>query len=334
MNLRDLAESLGCSHMTVSRALRGAPGVSEEQAQKIREEAARQGYRSNPLVSALMQVRRQSRHSQKAVNLAFIHRHIKSTGWANLPYSKQLFLGAKKRSEQLGYSLDPVWAGEPGMTPQRLHHILQARGIQGILLAPRAGHTPDIALPWEHYALVALGFSHSGLHIHQAGTYFHHVIPIAFRKLVELGYQRIGVATSRHSNQRFDYAWDTGIAAIRDQFPRKRPSVLRAESLTPDQLSRWLHKERVDAVINAGAGDVRAMLKRAGIDVPGQVGYVSLLDGDDSASVMRDWQGIGTAAIELIDYQLMRNERGLPTQPRCVLIEGKWRTGKTVRSMR
>ena len=334
MNLRDLAETLGCSHMSVSRALRGAPGVSEELAKKIRSEAARQGYRVNPMVSALMQVRRQSRHSQKAVNLAFLHRYSQSPDWKKRPYSRELYLGAKKRAEQLGYYLDPVWAGEAGITPQRLHGILQARGIQGILLAPREEEVPSIKLCWEHYAIAALGFSHKSLKVHQSGTYFHHAIPIVCHELRQLGYRHIGIVTSPRSSIRYDFAWEAGIAAIQNQSRTIQFTVLRTESLSQRHLTRWLQQKQIDVVINIGFDRILDMIEKAGIRVPETMGYVSLLDEDNSASVIRNWGGIGAAAVDLVDYQLMRNERGLPAEARTVLIEGKWNPGKTLRAMK
>jgi LacI family transcriptional regulator len=51
--LKDIAEAMGVTSTTVHRALKGKEGVSEETRRTIREMAAKMGYRSNYLASAL-----------------------------------------------------------------------------------------------------------------------------------------------------------------------------------------------------------------------------------------------------------------------------------------
>ncbi|MDR1379820.1 MAG: LacI family transcriptional regulator [Synergistaceae bacterium] len=51
--LKDIAEAMGVTSTTVHRALKGKDGVSEKMRQTIRELAAKMGYRSNYLASAL-----------------------------------------------------------------------------------------------------------------------------------------------------------------------------------------------------------------------------------------------------------------------------------------
>lgn len=50
---RDIAKLLGLNVSTVSRALKGLPGVSPELRQKIQEVASEEGYRPNPLAMSL-----------------------------------------------------------------------------------------------------------------------------------------------------------------------------------------------------------------------------------------------------------------------------------------
>ena len=52
--MKHVAQAAGVSVMTVSLALRRAPSIPEATRQRVLAEAARLGYRRNPLVSALM----------------------------------------------------------------------------------------------------------------------------------------------------------------------------------------------------------------------------------------------------------------------------------------
>ena len=54
VNVRGLAEELGVSAMTVSRALNGNPSVSEATRDLVLEAAARSGYRPNRLAKGVL----------------------------------------------------------------------------------------------------------------------------------------------------------------------------------------------------------------------------------------------------------------------------------------
>ena len=60
VTIKDIARMAGVSHTTVSRALRGMPGVSEETRQRILEIASRLRYRSNAIARGLVTHRSQS----------------------------------------------------------------------------------------------------------------------------------------------------------------------------------------------------------------------------------------------------------------------------------
>jgi len=53
-SLQAITDLVGVSKATVSRALRGLPGQSEETRQKIADAAKELGYTRHPLVAALM----------------------------------------------------------------------------------------------------------------------------------------------------------------------------------------------------------------------------------------------------------------------------------------
>ncbi len=54
VTIKDIARELGICYSSVSRALNGKPGVSEETRKKITETAERMGYRPNELARGLV----------------------------------------------------------------------------------------------------------------------------------------------------------------------------------------------------------------------------------------------------------------------------------------
>src|SRR5688500_6630176 len=131
--LQDVADLAGVSKMTVSRALRGQPGVSPALAQRIRALAEKAGYQANPTVGSVMRLLRQRQASDYRENLAFVWTH---PGGQPLPLLIPWRDHARVRAERLGYRLDEFFLRAPGMGGARLRSILRTRGIRGILFAP------------------------------------------------------------------------------------------------------------------------------------------------------------------------------------------------------
>lgn len=328
--IRDIAQALGCSHMTVSRALRGAPGVSKEKATKIRQLANEMGYAPNPLVSALMQTRKHKRPTSRATNLAFIHYGNTRRLAASNESSRGLLAGAEARAAALGYALEVVWGAEPGMGAARLSQSLKARGVSGVVFAPLPPGVTRVDFDWDQFSMASMGFTMREPAIHRVGTYQYHSIPIAYRELIRLGYRRIGICITSEGSRRVDWAWDASLAKLRHEADGGSVHLMPEQLRDYGKLATFLEKKRIDAVINADHPFLRSYLSELSVRVPDDLGYVSFFEAD-TATVCRDWRGIGAEAINLVDSQLMHNERGIPGKPKTVLIEGEWLPHRTVR---
>jgi LacI family transcriptional regulator len=160
---------------------------------------------------------------------------------------------------------------------------------------------------------------------------------LVFRNLRHLGYERIGVLFSREMDSRFDFAWEAGLAVAAGIFGSMRlPPVVVTEQMGVAQLKKWLDRHKPDVIVDGGLGLDRHLAK-LGMEMPHEIGYVSLLaDGspEGAATVRPDWQALGAAALDVVAEQLIHNERGIPAKPRTVLIEGEWMPGATVRDCR
>ncbi|WP_269541174.1 LacI family DNA-binding transcriptional regulator [Cerasicoccus fimbriatus] len=326
--LQTIADIAGVSRNTVSCALRADPRISKKTQEKIRRIAEEIGYRPNPMVSALMQSLRQSHGSAKSANLGFVHSFEDPDIWRCHLYYRKLFEGAEQRANEMGYNLTPVWGAEPGLSVDRMTHILRSRSVLGLIIGP-IGFRGQLPIDWSRYPMAAMGASLREPQLHRAATYFTHTIPRAWQELKALGYQRVGVIYSEYTNARVDFAFDAG-CAILNQNEAAIP-VLRTELITPDELNRWLDEHQLDALITAFGNQVLSLLQHCGRRVPEDIGLVTLMaDKPPGAYIERDWGAIGAATVDLVVGQLLRNERGIPAKPKTVLIEGEWFPGDLI----
>lgn len=75
-------------------------------------------------------------------------------------------------------------------------------------------------------------------------------------------------------------------------------------------------------------------LKKAGLHVPEDIGYLTLTYYavlGAVAGIDQNTREAGAAAVDLVIEQLFHNERGIPRKPKVVMIEGEWVDGPTVR---
>lgn len=67
------------------------------------------------------------------------------------------------------------------------------------------------------------------------------------------------------------------------------------------------------------------------IRVPEDLGLVCLNRSQNSwfAGMDENNVTVGALVCDLVVNQLMRNERGLPNEPKIILVNGRWRDGKS-----
>ena len=268
----------------------------------------------------------------KTANLAFLHAFEGPEGWRHLDYCHELFIGAEERAGRLGYSLDPVWLREPGMTARRLTRVLRARQVQGVVIGPLPLGTTSVDVEWEHFAAAAMGFSLRRPVFHRAGIHQSHSVGTALGELQNLGYRRLGVVLSPDADAKVDHAWTAGLAvsaALHPGLPGL--NVLRLDDARLPEFEAWIRKRDPDVLLNAGALHIEATLARLGLDVPRDIGLVTMTGSAPIATVARDWPGIGAETVDLVVGQLNRNERGIPEKAKTVLLEGVWQPNSTVR---
>lgn len=337
--MAEIAAEAGVSKMTVSLALRASHRVSKERREHILKIAERMNYRPNPMVQTLMANLRATRPASQDSTLAWVTSFQSESGWRKHRVSYEYFQGALQRGHQLGYRVEPVWAAADGMTGRRLTEILRARGIYGVIVPPVEDmrDTPD--LDWQYFSSATMGFSFTTPKLHRAAANLRDAMALALEKCVAAGYRRIGFVTPAATDQRVNHAWMAAYLTWRYFIdPQEALDILYVgvDERIEDALGDWLRLNRPEVILSPNTELLEWLPERFGLNVPEDIGYVCLAKPAESeqreriTGINQDDANVGAAAIDLVVAQLQRNEYGLPSSPKIVLIEGIWEEGETL----
>lgn len=166
--LKDIADKAGVATMTVSRALRNSPKVSEKRRLEIQRIAKELGYRPDPQISKLMSMLRSAKSQREETVIAYLNTMPNKGDHLNNIHQKTFFLGAQRRADALGYSLQEFWVNEEEMSLERLRNILLARGIEAILLLPYGPGRTELPMDFKDFAVAAIGRSQYDHNFHRA----------------------------------------------------------------------------------------------------------------------------------------------------------------------
>jgi LacI family transcriptional regulator len=332
VTLAIVARRAGVHRSTVSLALRNNARIPEETRRRIRQIAEELGYRPNPLVTALMQLRRSARPARQTANLAYLTAFPTRFGWRVHP--PDFYPGAVARAAELGYSISDFWLREPRMTPTRLAGILTSRGIHGIVLARPPPGTTRIEFPWNEFVSVSLGLALDAPLTHRVAHNHFYDVQLAFDRCRALGYRRVGLAVLHLRYPRAQQIWIGGfLARLRGLPASEQVQQLVLEDEEPGPLTAWIRRERVDAVLTGETVPALRELAASGVAIPRDLGFAALnlfAANSKVAGVLHDPDFTGAAAVNLVASQLYHNEQGLPAVPTEVLLNGQWQDGRSL----
>jgi len=328
VSMRDVAQQAGLSRSAVSLALQGHPSIPRATRERVQAAASHLGYRKNPLVAALMRSRRRSEGTAvPQLPLAFLTSDRSPDSWRQSATHRRFHASAATRAAELGFRLDEFSVGDPDLRPERVRVLLQARGIQGLLIAPLPGEQTRLDFDVTDFAAVGLGMSVREPGIDRVADDHFHGAREAFAQTLALGYRRIGLAVAASISRRLDNRWWAGFLVAQQELPeRLRFPALMPETRDdlPEQLGAWIRRHRLDAVIfTLRDPDLMNV-------APSEVGLVSLSVPDATgrvAGIRQDEQRVGSEAIDLLAARLQQWTTGPSDSPRLTLIPGVWCPG-------
>jgi DNA-binding LacI/PurR family transcriptional regulator len=251
---------------------------------------------------------------------------------------REMLAGARAQAQTLGFKIEEFPLCQRGMTPERFHQVLTARGIVGMIVAPLRHGGDTLPLLWNHFAAVAVGFTLRSPAIPRIGSDHGQSVRLAIKECRRRGYRRIGFVVTHGQLTRVEEQWLSGYLT-EHAYPAalSHPSPFVVDEISEKPLVAWIDRHRPDVILTAGSVNsvpLLAILKRAGIRVPGVLGVVSLdlhvRDGS-IAGIDQAQTAIGATVVDHLVGQLHRNERGPRGADVRLHVMGTWHEGRTVR---
>jgi DNA-binding LacI/PurR family transcriptional regulator len=326
ITLKMIAAKAGVHITTVSLALKDHPSLPEATRQRIKDLAAEMGYVRDPMLSALVAYRTNNRLLVKQGVLAWVD-VWPTPGGARERYA-ELWQGAFDRAEKLGWKLEAFRPVHTGITLPQCSRILRARGIQGVILAPLPGDQNSIELEWPWFSAVSPSHSLVAPRLHRIVTHQAHNMRVLCQKFHSLGYRRPGLALKApgHAiNQNWFHSF-VGFQYEQGDPARIIPPLVQHPFDGPAFLA-WFRQHQPDVLILPHPTDYVSALKSAGVRIPEDV-IIGVprppvgANAETSWSINECWLEIGRHTVDILVGMLHRNEKGVPTNPLTISVDG------------
>lgn len=334
LSIQQIADKAGVSKATVSRVLRDLPGHKKETRERIIAAAKDLGYKSHPILSALMSSVRFKKTSDYSPVIAEIHcQPWKRDLGDNMISLKE---NIKKQAEKRGYRIEEFHWYNPDIPPKRLLEILRARGIRGILLEYFTESKVDLSqFDFSQFAVVSIGGARLRPRFHRVEVDHYGNLIKSINKLQTRGYQRFGVMIPKFFEKPSEFKRDAALYSVHNTIAEKDriPMYQMEEEHNFHGLEEWIETHKPDCVLGVGE-DIPAKLESLGYRIPSKVGYAHLgwhSSYKGMAGMNPNWGGVGITSVNLVIDQLNQNKYGYPEHPTWVLIEGEWVDGESVR---
>ena len=341
ISLQAIAQKAGVSAMTASRVLRNSPNVAPATRRRVLAAARTLKYRPDPHLARLMTVVRSRKTPRLRAVIAVVREDLPQDELHAPNYQYVALRHIRRRAEQHGYHAEEFWLGRDGLGPERLGAILQARGIEGLIVSPQSSRMLCAKLDYSPFASVTFGYGLQHPSLHRCAGNMTVGIQQAVAHLLARGYERIGLAITQWVDTRAQYAYSGAMLQVHQSMPRRRRVPLL---LFPhNDLSRgagafrtWIKRHRPDALISFDT-HVPDWLRQMGLRIPEDIGLV-VHDWAESmpgfAGIYQRRDHIAVAAVDLIATQLLHHERGVPDVPRQILIPPAWVEGPSIRAQK
>lgn len=330
----DIAKKLGVHPSTVSLALNNSSKISAATRQKIHKTAEEMGYCKNPYVSALMSARRQGKTPQNPPVIAFITSSETPDGWKIMHNAIEFHDGCTDVAHSLGMRIEEFWLGDETLSAKRLDEILYHRGIQGGIFLPTGMFREKMNHAWERIACVSYGIYDIVPSMDRVKADHYGNMEKVLGLLAEKGFKRIGFAMDTPYPYKNHNRWLAAYLMHRQTLPAGRKMAPWVDpDPTYESFVQWLETEKPDVVACMLSGKVKRWLEKHGLNVPGDIGLVTLGSASESPStsgIIEDAETCGKLAMEMLIERIHHNQLGSPQFPRYITVRGRWNEGATL----
>jgi LacI family transcriptional regulator len=249
--------------------------------------------------------------------------------------------GARARAADYGYDLAEFWPQDPpGLPLPRLRQILRSRGIDGVLVGPMRRGDDELDFDFTDFSVVALGYSMARPEVHRAVPHHYRMMREMLDELLLRGFRRIGLVLWERMETGFNHLLSAAYFQMQHRLARRDCLDILHIHESPDtvpehRLGKWLTKETPEVVLAPGA--VYATLQRLGTHIPRDLSFINLDLGDPphhAAGLLAGYDLVGASAMDLLASQLSLDQRGIPAEPKTLMVRSTWRNGPTLGSPR
>jgi LacI family transcriptional regulator len=333
--MKDIAQEVGVTRAAVSLALKNHPSISAARREQIHAAAKRLGYQPNAMATALAHHRHQSSVHPVQAALAFINAYPDPTKLHTQPSFEDCWRGATLAAEKFGYRLEEFTVNEK-QPLKRLERIFLTRNIRGIMIAPLPPGESGVnweSFAWHKFSSVRSGFREQSPPFHYVTSAQATNTMLAFDKMRERGYKRIGFTGYWDKARMFGpgFLWSQYEPTLPSQVPPFLFSKKIPEANQQLQFEQWLEREKPDAILTDSLA-VPAMLEKAGCRVPQDIGLAAtnVRDMKVDAGIDQNPEEIGRVTTLALVSLIHDNDHGIPEYIREILVRGKWVDGKSL----
>jgi LacI family transcriptional regulator len=334
-SMRDVAREAGVSVSAVSLALRNSPKVSEQRRVAIEKIAERMGYIKDGRISELMEHMRTNRSERQMQKLGVVIPEITKASLSIHSNIRGLVSGMEQQGKESGYGIDYFYLEDLNVSPKRLKGILESRGIRAIVLMPFRYGVGILDMDFSSFCISTAGYSIIDPLPNRACPNYLQMMDELIEQACRLGYKRIGFIMTYGQggigHKLFSSSFLYYSMLINES---QRIPILPRRDISPENVKKWMDDYKPDVVISSRK--VFHLLKELGYQVPDDLGFASLDISDDSgkaAGMDHRYDLVGKEALKLVISDLIHNNRGIPKEPRIVLVDSHYREGETLRKV-
>ena len=325
VGIRDIAQHLGVSLMTVSLALRNSPQVSAATKVKVKLAAEKLGYRPDPEVSRLMSRLRLTRGRKGEATIALTDISDRPPGYGGR-YFTQILDGAQKRAEVLGFRVMNASLGEMRCGVPRLLDILYNRGVTGIvLLPPLRPLTFPQNVDWSRFAVVSTTYAITPHVVHRVVPHEFLNMCIILKRLEKAGLGRIGVLFEHDFDARNLHQFTAAISLLghADWILH----VKSRNSLNGEEIVNWIEARRLEVIVTPFVEYLQPIIERVPVGRRPTLYSLGVPVLPNVAHLDQRTYDIGVNAINQLVGMIHHSEFGLMESPASTMLRGHFRDG-------
>ncbi|HUL52799.1 MAG TPA: LacI family DNA-binding transcriptional regulator [Opitutaceae bacterium] len=328
VTMSDVAAAAHVHKSTVSLALRNQPKLSAATGDRIRRIAAELGYRPDPMLDLFNLYRRTLEPPRTLGAIAFVSDLSNPAAFARSERHETIFASAREEAKRLNFTLELFLVGPGQLSPARLAHVLEARGITGILLGALSPVTRSLDIDWKQFCVVGIESMQLEPPVDNISTDYCHAARLVVRELRQSGRKSVGFVVAEDLGHEIEGQLRAGyLVECRAQTPVRAASFWRLDQdAGTGSLRQWITTQKLDAVVGCGV-DIPELRARLSAREARRIGWASIdIRGAQSKCprVPALHHDLGRRAIELLIMRLQNNLRGLPSNPATTLLPVEW----------